>query len=417
MFFLLFGFADAHESLPQDVIVADQIPLFSDLRLDSGWISAGVLGVRIEILANGGADVDMKGEGILEWPSDLELSLVGEPENGYIALDTTLDAVVSIRFDVSGYAWEAPIANRSTAFLDELTFDPFALGQTLFLEAQTAGDTLIDYSTTVLGIVDVNFYGNIQPNCSLQFRGSHWSVEEQMIVQEDEKASFLPTLGADSFDTEAIYNAELEASLNLDFVPTFEVCLDLFVTTPCYAWDATSIPLSSEDDLFMHAFPASPLSFPLPSLLANAEAIDFGVLYPGQLANAELTLANIGLLDLEGSASIRGGEGQFSVFPSEILSRPAGSDGTMISFLGAAEGVFEAELEITSNDPAQPTKIIPLTATVIPEPIEETSPDGEEVEGTKESQMVEGCGCSTRSMLPHPFFLLVPLLVLARRKN
>ena len=77
----------------------------------------------------------------------------------------------------------------------------------------------------------------------------------------------------------------------------------------------------------MHAFPASPLSFPLPSLLANAEAIDFGVLYPGQLANAQLTLANIGLLDLEGSASIRGGEGQFSVFPSEILSRPAGSDG------------------------------------------------------------------------------------------
>ncbi len=278
MFFLLSGLAGAHESPPQEAIVADQIELFTDLGLDSGWITAGVLGVRLEVLANGGANVDMKGEGRLTWPDELQLSLVGEEGNGYIALDTTLDTVVSIRFDVSGYVWEAPIATRSTEFWDEVYFDPFALGQSLSLAAQSGGDTLIDYNTTVLSVVDVNFYGNIQPNCSMQFHGSHWDVEGEFIAQEGEALAFAPTIGDDQFDTEAIYNAEIEAALDLEFVPTFEVCLDLFGYSPCYSWDATAIPLSSENERFVHAFPPVALSFPLPSLLSSEESIDFGEL-------------------------------------------------------------------------------------------------------------------------------------------
>ena len=148
----------------------------------------------------------------------------------------------------------------------------------------------------------------------------------------------------------------------------------------------------------------------------GSESIDFGELYVGELANEQLTLSNLGLLDLEGQASVDDESGGFSVFPAEILSRPDGEDGITVSFLGSEEGVYETTLQIASNDPAQPTKSITLKATVIPDG-QPRSSNGEELTGAKESQVVGGCGCSAANTLPHPFFLLIPLLVLGRRKE
>jgi hypothetical protein len=86
----------------------------------------------------------------------------------------------------------------------------------------------------------------------------------------------------------------------------------------------------------------------------------------------------------------------------------------MIFFLGVEEGSYEGVLEILSNDPAQPSIQIDLTADVIAG----SNGDEEEVGGKEvEGGMVGGCGCSTQETIPFEVLTIFPMLVLYRRKR
>ena len=68
MLYLFMLSAMADESIPQEVFLQENIPLFVDLGLDSGWVpNSGALGVRLELVANGGVGVEQYGFSELSW--------------------------------------------------------------------------------------------------------------------------------------------------------------------------------------------------------------------------------------------------------------------------------------------------------------------------------------------------------------
>ena len=104
---ILFLFAAlAHEAPVQDIHLSESIPLFVDLGLDSGWVpNTGSMSVRLELVANGNAIVDETGQARLSWDDteELRFQIEGGEGQGRIALDSALETLVSIRFDVYGY--------------------------------------------------------------------------------------------------------------------------------------------------------------------------------------------------------------------------------------------------------------------------------------------------------------------------
>ena len=402
---LLFS-AFAEESLPQEISLSEEIPLFVDVGLDSGWVpNSGSLGVRLELVANSHVDVEESGTAHLQWPEELNLSLLGEENAGRLFLETILETIVSIRIDIAGYQYEAPISTFDIPLSNEQIFDSFSLGSPRTLEA-SSDNSIVDFSTTVLLVVDVAFYGVVRPNVHLTFSPIQWDVEGEIISEEGASAQFAPLLGAESWDGQARYLAEVEASLNVDFVPTFEVCVPI---VGCRQWEATQIPLSTNTDTFIHESAPVEFSFPLPALSVVTEPIDFGVLSENQLANHELELGNLGLLLISGQAQIISGSEYFGVYPEYFLADQGMKDGTMVSFLGATEGTYEGVLELLSNDPAQPSVQIVLRAEVA---AEADDVGGKEIDG----EMVGGCGCSSQKTPPLSLLILFPILVLYRRR-
>ena len=60
LFFILPTMAE--ESPTQEVVLSEDIPLFTDVGLDSGWVpNSGSLSVRLELLANGNMMVEETG--------------------------------------------------------------------------------------------------------------------------------------------------------------------------------------------------------------------------------------------------------------------------------------------------------------------------------------------------------------------
>ena len=405
LFFILPTMAE--ESQPQEVLLSEDIPLFTDVGLDSGWVpNSGALSVRLELLANGNMMVEETGSAHLSWPEDLQLQFQGIEDGGLLSLDTTLATIVSIKFDIAGYQYEAPISTFDVPISATEVFDSFSIGSPISLEMESSSN-IIDVSNTVLFVVDFNFYGNVRPNVSLNFHPLQWDVEDEIIDQEDGTAFFSPEVGASSWSGEGRHLAEIDAQLNVNFVPTFEVCAPL---VGCRQWEPVDIPLSSDSDAFIHEFSPSSLSFPLPALSYEEETIDFGELGPQNLANYELIVGNIGEMLLSGSARIASGQEYFSIFPEYFLADKDGQDGVMVSFLGADEGIYEGVLELMSNDPAQPTIQIPLKAQV--------DPDYEEIGGKEiEGEMVGGCGCASQKSPPISWLLFFPALALVRRKQ
>ena len=156
MFLFLMGLAHAYESNPQEVIVNDLIELFDSTEVDSGWIpSSGALAIRMQVIADGGAQVYMEGEGLLEWPTDLNMNLKPTDEMGYIALDVSITTVISIKIDIANIQWESPISEDEIAFFIETYFDPFLLGSKVALEDNSSEQKLIEYAYDILPGVSV----------------------------------------------------------------------------------------------------------------------------------------------------------------------------------------------------------------------------------------------------------------------
>ena len=393
MLLLLLSSAYAHESDPQYFFIDDVADLLGSAELDSGWMPKdGLLAVRFQIDAEGGADVEMEGESTLQWPTDLNLGFSPTPESGYIEVDSELGVVVSLKFDIDIYSWESEVASEYVEVAGETWFEPFLLDggvqESVEMTAEGRSETIFEYYYDVLsGVASVGFYADLQPQSDLKFEGVAWEVDEGSSEVAGEAITF-PADGQPYYETDAVFVGNWENELNLVFTPVFQVCITVL---GCYDIEITEVPLNLVTESFNQNFPAIPLHFPLPVLDAFVSDHDFGAVEVGNLANFEVPISNLGELPLEGTATIVGGSG-FTVFPDYFMAGEGTTDGMVVTFSPEAEGLTEAALVISSNDPTSPDLEILLTG----EGFTESSADGSGSDSVS-SGVVSSCGCASSS--------------------
>ena len=392
MLLLLLSQAWAHESDVNELFVDSFVPLFANSELDTGWQPKdGLLGVRFQIVADGGANVSMDGVSTLTWPDDLNLNLIPIPQTGFVDVVANLAATVSLKFDIDIYSWESEIARQSVAVTGGTIFEPFLLSgsDNASLEFTSKGfeNTLFEYYYDVIaGIASVGFYATLQPKNDTVFNGVGWLVDDQLVTTADTPV-VIPAEGQPAIDTTATYLSSWSNDLDLVFTPTFQVCIAVL---GCYDFDITELALDLATEEFEHAFPAVPLYFPLPVLDVEDGQRDFGSLEVGNLSNAEIPITNLGELFLEGTAWIEGSDA-FSVFPDYFLASEDATDGLVVTFAPGDEGIAEATLFIESNDPQDPLLEIILRGEGY---IEGQAGSNGDVEGSSEV-VKSGCGCAT----------------------
>jgi MYXO-CTERM domain-containing protein len=394
MLLLLLSSAQAHESDPQYFYLDDSADLLGSAELDSGWLPKdSLLGVRFQIEAEGGAEVEMEGESTLSWPSDLNLGFEPTPESGFMDVDSELGVVVSLKFDIDIYSWESEIASEWVEVSGSTLFEPFVLDggaqDRVELTAEGRSETVFEYYYDVLaGVASIGFYADLQPQSDLAFTGEAWEVDEGMAVSAGEDI-VIPAERQPYYETEARFIGSWENELNLVFTPVFQVCIAVL---GCYDIEVTEIPLNLVTETFEQKFKPVLLHFPLPVLSSDAADHDFGAIEVGNLVNLEVPISNLGELPVEGTVSIVG-DGAFTVYPEYFMAGESTTDGMVITFSPLEEGVSEATLVIASNDPTSPNLEIALTGEGF---TDAATSDGTGGDGVS-SGVISSCGCASTS--------------------
>jgi uncharacterized protein (TIGR03382 family) len=414
---LLVPLASAFDSDPTPVTLQDHAELFDNAQFSTGYLPSGSpLAVQFAIEAVGGADVTMDGEGALSWPEALTLEFTGDPGSGIYVLDASLDAVTTVQVDLSewGYYGEFEIDRRSLTMDGATFFDPFVLDGApqdhVSVTDTAAGTQLIDYSYDIFGgIASLEFSADMTPTFSAGFEGLQWTNNEGTITQEQEPLP-LSFERAAAFDVESVFTAAWNARFDLVFTPTLQVCASFVGCIDVVSFD---IPVEIVSDTFQQDFPAQTYTFPLPMLQPGIASGNFGTIEPGDVANLEVPLEDVGDLAVYGEASIEG-TGEFTVYPNQFNALPGTTDGVVVTFAPMAEGEQTAQLVLTSNDPGLPDLTIPLVGNAVA-PVTDNGDDvGDE---TDISEDVSTCGCASTGPVFPGVGALAALALLVRRRR
>ncbi|MDP2309552.1 MAG: MYXO-CTERM sorting domain-containing protein [Pseudomonadota bacterium] len=392
---ILVSSALAFESEPVDVLLQDQSELFTNVEVSTGFVPSGSpLQVEFRIEANGGAGVEMEGEGSLWWPEALTLDFTGKPGSGIYLLDASIDAVATVRVDLWGTYTDDFEVDRRSIYMDGATFfDPFvmdgAVDDRVEVIDSAAGTELLNYAFDIFLGVSLQFTADMTPTFTAGFEGVQWAVNEGTILAEGAPATMAPERAPD-YLVESVFTALWDARFDLIFTPTISVCAPVY---GCFDVLTFDIPLELLSDSFEQDFPPALYTFPLPLLEPGLSAGDLGTILPGTISNLEVPLTNVGNLPVFGDATIEG-DGEFSVYPTQFNANPGTTDGLVITFAPTVDGPQTATLVLTSNDPSIPMLTIPLTgnAETPANPGEDDVPGEEQVVVTEE---IGGCGCDT----------------------
>ncbi len=417
---ILVATAFAFESDPVDVLLRDEADLFNTVEVSTGFVPSGSpIQVEFKIETNGGAGVEMEGEGSLWWPEALSLDFTGEPGSGIYLLDASIDAITTVRIDLWGVYTDELQVDRRSMFMDGATFfDPFVMDGAVQDRVEVVdagiGTELLNYSYTVLSVVEFQFTADMTPTFTTGFEGVQWAVNDGFIYAEGAPATMEPARAPD-YVVESVFTAMWDARLDLIFTPAVTACAPIYGCEELISFD---IPLELLSDSFDQAFPPAVYNFPLPLLEPGISAGDLGTIEPGTISNLEVPLSNVGHLAVFGDARIEG-NGEFTVYPTQFNANPGTTDGLVITFAPTAEGPQTATLVLTSNDPSVPSLSIPLTGNAdapdVPEG-EDDIPGNDNVETT---EVASNCGCNGTSGSPATAALgvLAAAALLVRRRR
>ncbi len=388
----LASLARAFDSEPQPIDLVATADLFNAIEVSTGLLPSAdsPLAVEVGIVTNGGATVEMAGEANVSWPYALQLAMTGTPESGVYTLDTSVDAVTTAYVNVFGYADTFEIDRRSLPITGDTTFSPFRLGERLEVVDAMDSLSLIDYSTTVLGVVEFRFLGSMTPVVTAGYTSLSWTAGGSTSNADGTPLS-LGAERAPAADVEATLRGLWDARLDLVLTPSMEACIDVWVYSDCFDVASFDFPIEVGGDTVEQDFPVQALHFPLPMLELGVQDGDFGDVVPGSSANLQVPLRNLGELAAEGTLSIRG-DAAFTVFPTTFSAAAEAEDGAIVTFTPTADGPVSAELVVTSNDPTQPEIVLALLgngATPVGDDVVAEDGAGEGAEGK-----VSGCGCS-----------------------
>ncbi|MCB9759423.1 MAG: hypothetical protein H6739_06250 [Alphaproteobacteria bacterium] len=403
---LLASTALAYESPAQNVLFEDEANLYESITYDSGWLPSGSpVAVAFRINAEGGAFVEMEGESWMEWPPVLTQGFTPYDEAGWFALDTELGTSVDMKIDIWGYYNEFALAETGTPFFAETTFTPWLLpdGEVTVVEAAASGDTteLFNLSYAIVAGIEVYLTTQLRPDAAASFQGLRVTTGNE-VIDIDGGTAVHPAPSTGRIDLDTVFTGLYGGVLDLVFVPTFGACISPF---GCYDVASFDIAAPLVDTAFEQDFPAVLVSHPLPQADIDVTDYDFGDVEVGQIATFELPVASLGDLPVEGEIGILGA-GEFRVFPDVVFAQGDTVDGVTVTFAPTFTGPQEAELLITTSDPAHPEIRVLVTGNGWEEDKLETIPS--EV----------GCGC-TSAPGPQPLAWLGALigLVALRRRS
>ncbi|MFM2247926.1 MAG: hypothetical protein RL071_4001 [Pseudomonadota bacterium] len=394
-----------YQSTPFPFVLEDEVSLYDGSEFDTTWIPAdSPLQIRFQILSEGGAEIEMEGVGYLGWPEGLTGLIEPVADSGIIVVDAVLSAITSIRFNVAGYTYESEIDRRGIAIEGEGAFTPFLMSgdvpDSVSVLFEGATNELLNYSYNVFTGVSVQFTTDLGPQATTVYDSPNWYLGGERVDAVGERAVFEP-LGEPVQPVEAQLVGHWVSSLDLVLNPVFSVCVDLI---GCFDLVDIDIPIPLAGDDFEQMFAPVAMEFPLPVLTPPPAVADFGTVEVGQVANVQVPLSNVGLLDLQGGAAMFGSP-YFVVYPSAFLAAPGTTDGLVLTFEPQASGDFDGTLVLESNDPMQPRIEIQVIGTAV-DP-DESDPNGtggtnEDPDGRAKPTVIEseiqGCGCaSTRA--------------------
>ncbi len=382
----------AFDSEPQPVHLQDQTQLFTNAAFTTGAIPAdSPLAVQFSLEANGGATVEMDGQGDLTWPTALTLLFTGEAGSGLLALDASLDAVTEVIIDLSDYGYEGAFEiDRRSLHMDGNTFfDPFVLDGATVDRAEIVdrldSTQLIYYSYEVWAGVSLDFEATMVPVITVGFEGVQWTNNDATIVTENTSAAMTPEHVA-NYLVDSVFTGAWDGDIALIFTPTIGVSAPFIGSIEIASFD---IPVSLVKDAFEQDFPADVYDFPLPILKPGLDTADFGEVDMGAIATVNVPISDEGSLPLTGTAHIDGA-GEFTVFPDQFNALPGTSDGLVVTFAPTAAGEQTASLVLTSNDPTIPDLTIPLVGNGA-DPSSDKGGDADE----KISAASSSCGCAS----------------------
>ena len=389
----------AYQSTPWPFVLQDEVSLYDGASFDTTWIPAdSPLQIRFQILSEGGAEIEMEGVGYLGWPEGLTALIEPVANSGIIVVDAMLSAVTSIRFSVAGYSYESEIDRRGIAIEGESEFTPFLMSgdvpDSVSVVFEGATNELLNYSYNVFTGVSVQFSADLGPQATTVYDSPNWYLGGERVDTVGERAVFAP-LGEPVQPVEAQLVGHWQSSLDLVLNPVFSVCVDI---VGCFDLVDIDIPIPLAGDTFEQMFPPVAMEFPLPVLTPPPPVADFGTVEVGAVANVQIPLSNVGLLDLEGNAALFGSP-YFLVYPGSFLAAPGTTDGLVLTFEPQAAGDFDGTLVLESNDPLQPRLEIQVIGTAVnPDQSDPSSTDGDGANGRAKPTVIEsevrGCGCA-----------------------
>lgn len=412
----------AFESEPVDLFFEDTLDLFGFISVDTGYLpsQSSPISVRFHVTPSGGVVTEMEAVSWLEWPVAFKHALEGVPGEGFFGIDSSIDMAFDVHINVASIyqnslsLWSEQIDIASTRRFDTLVLP----GSTEFpLQVAVNNTGLIRPFTygfdVVPGVAGLELEVQVYPEMTATMGGSR--IETTLggsTGAQTGEGGFslldLPIGSPGQVLLQSRYFADLSTVFGIVIVPS--ASLDTIIGD--FELVAFDIPLNILSNQQIRGFDPVTYTHPLPALQPLDGTQDVGGVDVGQLGNLEIALTNLGLLGLEGTAHIEGGDG-FSVFPNYFFATADRTDGVVVTFAPDAEGEQLATLVLTSNDPTNPILRVPLRGMgVDPFPDSPPDPDRPGLSGEE----VSGCGCSA-SPGPSAVWLLLPLALVGRRRR
>ena len=403
---MLIGFntasAESWQAEDADIMIDGSQQVLVANSLDSGWMPANsTIQIRFQVDLSQDATITGEGKTGLDWdsniPGEVSLSAQGLSNTGNFSIAGLLDAIVSVKLNNLPFGigtMEIDLFSESIPLSGEGTFSPFSWNNTTEVNVVGDGSEVLDYSTTVAVLATVSLTGEIRPNCVAGLTENYLSMEGDQINAQSSVLTYDTQVGATTFAKNSVYSATVQSACEIQLIPTVSVSA-LSSSWPLELTQVDLPPVSQESVVSIQT--GTP-TFYLAAADVTSPAVDFGALDVGDSETAEVVIRNTGAATLEGTISLEDDSGAFEVFGSTLNVAPNSNSSVVVSFDALDENqLYEANIVLNTNDPAQPVINIPLSANTGAVEDNGDTNGGGNVDGIADDPEKQGCSTADGS--------------------
>ena len=388
------AFAEAWQADSSDIHFEGTEQTLVANSLDSGWMPANSsLQIRLQVNLSQEAFLSGDGTGNLEWdsniPGEVGLSAAGQSSSGLFSVSGILEALISIKFDLPVLgASELDLFSQDIPLNGDASFSPFSWNNTTEVDVIGDGSEIISYSQSLPVIGSASLNGELRPNCVTGLTENYLGMSGDRLDATNSVLSYNSYIGDTTFSKTTVYYATVSSSCEIQLIPSLNVSAFGF----SQSLDITQVDLPPVSQETVVGIQAGTTTFYLASASLSSPSVDFGSVEIDDSQNAEIILQNSGAATLEGTITLEDDSGAFEVFGNTINVASNSTSSIVVSFEALdANQLYEADLVIETNDPAQPVLIVPLSATTGTVEDGDSNDTSGDVDGLTDDPQKEGC--------------------------